>query len=504
MLQPTETRMQSIASWFKESFFIKRFNSPVGKVIMALLGIAVAFLTVKINKVIPIGIAGLLGGILFVVACLRFPEFAYYSYAFSIFFFTLLVRLFNLPVPLGISVEGIGLLAAASVFAEQFRKRAEFVSFWKSPISLMVLVMFIYTLLELFNPEAHRITAWFNYFRKQIVFLIYFQMSYFVLDSMDRIRRFVKMWIYVSLVACAWGIKQQYIGFSFYEELWINSDPRITELLFQGGMFRKFSLLSDPAAYGVLTASSTVFTLVLAMREPDKKKKRNLFILTIIQFLAFGYSGTRTGNLMIIAGLLMYFFLTITEKNTLRLIMIAVFAFIFLFFGPMKNSPVILRMKSTFEGTKDPSAAVREYNRKRIQPFIHARPFGAGLNTVEMEGQQYYPNNPLAYFPPDSGYLKFLLQYGWVGFALQMFLFFLVLQRGVYGFYTCRDPELKTIYIAITICIFSLLVGHYSQLGIANYPQILFYYGALVILIRLKDFDTIKPQTQNYALEQQH
>ena len=100
------------------------------------------------------------------------------------------------------------------------------------------------------------------------------------MDSLEKIRRFVKLWIILAVIVAVWGIKQQFFGFTDFENAWIHSDPNITNLLFQGGLFRKFSLLSDPAAFGVMTVCSSLFTLVLAIRTPIKKRKR----LSLMQF----------------------------------------------------------------------------------------------------------------------------------------------------------------------------------------------------------------------------
>jgi len=48
--------------------------------------------------------------------------------------------------------------------------------------------------------------------------------------------------------------------------------------------------------------------------------------------------------------------------------------------------------------------------------------------------------------------------------------------------------------MAITVCLFSLLAGQYSQVATCQYPQILFFFTALIILYKLKDYDTVNPE----------
>jgi putative inorganic carbon (hco3(-)) transporter len=346
------------------------------------------------------------------------------------------------------------------------------------------------------NPEInHQLGGWMSFVRKQVLYLLFYYMSFLMLDSMEKIRRFIKISILIALLVAFWGFKQQYLGFTAYEDGWIHSDPTITQLLFQGGMFRKFSLMSDPVAFGVLVTSMGLLTLVVALRE-RKKYRRNLYLFfTIILLVSSSYSGTRTCNVMLVSGLVAYIIFTINEKKSIRLLFSSLAIALFLLFGPFKNTPLIYRIRTTFEANKDASNLVRDVNRKRIQPYIYVHPIGGGLNTCGEEGKRFYPEHVLAGYPPDSGYMKIMLDQGWIGLAINIIFYFILLQRGITGFYESTKREIKTIYIALTICLFSLIVGQYSQECIRAYPQILFFYAALVIFYKLKQYDTISSET---------
>ncbi len=480
----------SAREWFKEVFFTKRMNSVPGWIVMALVGIGLAFAGSQINEKIPLLIAGAAAGILFVLACFHYPELSYYSYIYSIIIFTLPARMFGIAVPLGIPIPAAGYLCVMSILASQYRNRTNSKDFWKTPISLMMLLIFFYLLLEAFNPEITGRGGWWNFFQKQILYLLFYYVSFLMLDSLEKIRRFIKLWVIMSLIVAIWGIKQQWFGFTGPEDAWIHSDPNITNLLFQGGMFRKFSLLPDPASFGVMATSSALFTLVLAIRIPIKRIKRWLYVITFLQIIASTYSGTRTCNVMLLAGLAAYIIFTLNEKRTMIVLISAVTITLFLLFGPLRNSPIIFRIKTTFEGSKEPSNMVRDVNRRNIQPYIYDRPLGGGLQTCGEEGTKFYPAHRLAGYPPDSGYMKIMLEQGWIGLAINIIFYFIILMRGINGFYDSRKEEIKTMYIAFTVCFFSLVVGQYSQLAISQYPQYLFYLATLVIFYKLKEYDT--------------
>lgn len=490
----------SFLAWAKEVFFTRRMNSVPGWIVMALVGIGLSYVGTNIDQKIPFIIAGAGIGIIFVLACLYYPEFSYYAYLYSIIVFTLPARLAGIGLPLGVLIPGTGYLCVLSIIASQYRKRTSSADFWKTPISLMMLLLFLYLGMEAFNPEIEDRGGWWNLFQKQILYLLFYYVSFLMFDSLEKIRRFVKMWIILAVIVAAWGIKQQYFGFTGPEDAWIHSDPNTTNLLFQGGMFRKFSLLPDPAAFGILCTSSALFTLVLAIRTPVKKTRNRLYFVTFLQIIASSYSGTRTCNVMLIAGLLSYIIFTINEKRTIIVLFSAIGMALFLLFGPLRNSPIIFRIKTTFEGSKEPSNMVRDVNRKNIQPYIYERPLGGGLQSCGEEGLKFYPTHRLAGYPPDSGYMKIMLEQGWIGLAINVIFYFLILQRGITGFYDSRRQEIKTLYIAFTVCFFSLVVGQYSQLGISQYPQYLFYLATLVIFYKLKEYDTKKAEESEQAV----
>lgn len=482
-------------AWMKEVFFTRRMNSLPGWIVMAVAGVALAYLGAFYNPKLPLIAAGALVGVLYLVASIRYPEFAFYSFFFSILTFTIPSRIFGINVPIGLLIDGTGYLAALSAIAAQYRNRTDMGGFWKNPLSIMMFLTTFYLLLEAFNPEINGHEGWFSYFRKQILYMVFYYTCYLSLDSLEKIRRFVKIWIIGALVVAFWGMKQQWFGFTYYEEAWIHSDPNISTLLFQGGMFRKFSLMPDPASYGIMVSSTAVLTLVLAVRSGSKKMRNRLLLATAICIVSSGYSGTRTCNAMIAGGILAYVIFTLNEKRTIRVLIGVVFAGLFLFLGPFKNSPVVARASTTFSSSKDASHMLRDVNRHNVQPYVHAHPMGGGLQTSGEEGNRFYPGHPLAGFPPDSGFTKTMVEQGSIGLALNLIFFFIVLQTGIRGFFESRKTEIKTLYIALNTCFFSVVVGQYSQLAIAQYPQCLLFFATLVIFYKLKEYDKQPSET---------
>jgi hypothetical protein len=340
--------------------------------------------------------------------------------------------------------------------------------------------------------------GWFNYFRKYISFLAFYFISYCLLNSREKIISFLKFWIYFSVILAAYACKQQWFGYSNWELNWIMADDKRFELLWQHGLLRKFSILPDPAASGVLFSAMMIFSLIIAIRTSNKKWKWWLYAFAVINFLGFSYSGTRTGNLMILAGILFYSIATIYDKRTIRFLFITIAAVAFILVIPYQN-PVLYRIQSTFQGSNDPSAAFRDMNRKNIQPYIHQHPIGGGISTCGVEGQMYTPWHILASVPPDSGYMKIAMEQGWIGLALALIFYYLVLRTGIKHFYRCRAPEIRMWYIAIIAMLLTLMVGQFSQIVIGQYPTIFFYYPAIVILIKLYKYEQTNKSAHSEA-----
>jgi hypothetical protein len=192
---------------------------------------------------------------------------------------------------------------------------------------------------------------------------------------------------------------------------------------------------------------------------------------------------------MIVAGVAFYVVMTLYEKRTMVFAGVFAMMMVFIMVVPIYDNVIINRIRSTFEGSKDPSAYVRDVNRKSVQPYIYRHPIGGGLNTAGMAGEMYNPGHPLAAIPPDSGYMKILMEMGPIGLALSLIFYFVILRTGIYHFYRVSRPEIKAVYVACLVSVFSLMVAQFSQGAIGQYPSILFMLSALAIFLKLHWYD---------------
>jgi putative inorganic carbon (HCO3(-)) transporter len=479
--------------WLRYNFSTRKFNTVPGKIAMAIIGLVIGA-SASIDKTILIVEIVALTGIFFVAIVFRYPEVGFYSAIIGSAFIFLPDKLnIQIPVPLGVAIEAIQYTTMLSIIARQYRARVNIGNFWRNPLTLSFVVLLLYYFADKFNPVYHSTLAWSNYVRKYLSHFAFYYTSFVLFNSYERIKRFFSIMILLSVGIAIYGIKQQWFGISDIEVVWFHRHPDAYTLAFQSGFLRKFSILSDPASFGVLCASMMLFTLVLGIRTNNKKRKYWMLFTSFCCLLGASYSGTRTCNLMIVAGIAAYVIFTLNEIRTYRFIIGFVLFSVFMLFGPFKNNLIVQRISSTFQGNKDASAMLRSINRHGIQPYLHSHPMGGGIYTCGFEGAAYNMGHYLSMFQPDSGYMKILAEQGWIGLLLTLIFYFIFMRRGIQGIFESKNPEIKTWYLAITVWLFTLLAGQYSQVAISPYPEVLFYFPSLVILYKLKEHDTSNP-----------
>ena len=487
-----------LGQWLHYHLLEKKLNTGFGYLFLIGISILISYITATIDvKAGPAAVA-LVAVILLFVVVMNNPYFGFYFLIIYTSFIPLFGRLMTFTQPLGILLEVVTYVTFLSILLKYDLKKNIDLRFWSNPISMGMYILLAYYLIELFNPEMKSQLGWFSFFRKQISYYVFYYMCYCLLDSRQRIIYFIRFMIAFTSVLSLYAIKQQWFGYAGFELRSIGTGSGLS-LLLQAGLLRKFSVFTDPATSGMLFASIFTLCIILFIRTSNKIEKFWLGLAGLINLLGYSYSGTRTATLMIAAGILLYCIATLYERRTIIFLMISVLSFIGLMVIPYENA-VTNRIKSTFQGTKDASASVRDYNRHEVQPYIQEHPFGGGIFTCGFEGPKYNKGHYLENLQPDSGYLKTLAEQGAFGLALLLIFYFIIMRHGLHYFFRVRDPEIKNYYIGLLIMMFTLLVAQYAQMAITQYPVVFYFYATMVIFIKLADFDKtvqpLKPKTQ--------
>ena len=361
------------------------------------------------------------------------------------------------------------------------------------PITLGFYTIFFYSIFEVFNPEMHSLLGWVSYFRQALSLLIMLFICFYLFRTLKNIRFFFKFLFSAIFITALYGCIQQWFGFSPWDNSWLHSNPRIIGLYsLPGGSIRKFSFLTDPANYGGLMATGAIATLILAIESNEKKLKVLLGFFTLVILLGMSYSGTRTANIMIVAGLTLYIMMTLHQKKSRIVALVGLMLYLFIMYVPIYGNITINRFRTAFRSpTNNASYEVRLMNRERIRPYVNAHPFGGGINTAGVTGQQYNPKHYLAGFPPDSSLVSTMVETGSVGLALQLLFLLLLMAYSVHYYYRCQNKEIKTYYIILTVALFALgLVGGYAQFTLTPVPQVFLYIPFVAITVKLRTLDT--------------
>lgn len=479
------------AAWLHRELIEKKFISPVGLSILAIIvaGLGVLF-TDKDFVLIPFILIGVFIGVILLYYCIVKPLTGFYITTSIAFFAFYPSHLFGLDLPISSGVEVLTLFLYIGTYVYTKKNAAPKGGLISTSISVTLIIYSGYLICEAFNTNVPNVNGWFFSTKRYFVYILLYIIAYDLIDTTEKFKYFFKYWIKFSFAAALYGCYQKWFGYLPMELHYIMRSPVEYKLLYQGGSLRIFSFLSDVVSFGVLCGSMAVITLLLAINEKIKKTKYILWFFTIIFVLGMLYSGTRTTYFMIPAGLALYVLLTIQSKRTLIIIFGSFMAVFLIMFLPINNGP-LNRFRSAFN-SKDESLNVRDMNRHYIQPYIYKHPFGGGISSTGGEGKHYYPDHPLAGFPPDSGYLKFALEQGWIGLLLIVIYNLSIFYQGIHSYFRMKDKTYKLYMATLLAALFSIIITQYAQVSIGQLPYTIFIFAALSLIKRLKEFDDAK------------
>ncbi|RFM30188.1 O-antigen ligase family protein [Deminuibacter soli] len=452
-------------------------------------GLAV-FLGYLMSHALVLGLTftGLLVGLFVSVACISSAELGLYiNMVYAFFGFHISRWFFHDELPVGVLSDILVVSMSLNFLIRRKRTKTHTQQFSKSPVAIVFFLIVGYTAIQLCNPEVRSIAGWWMALRKVTSVLCIIYASFIIFENETKIIRFLKVLFVLATITAIYGCIQEWHGFFPFEMEWITSDEHRFGLMFINGGLRKMGTMSDPAEYAIVMASCAALFLVLGIFTKNIQKKIIIFSGCIFMLLAMGYSGTRTANAMIVAGLLVYVLLTIDKPATQRFAIVAGFIFTVLMVAPI-NNPTVDRFRTTFTASQDASYLVREKNRHNIQPYIYTHPIGGGIGTTGANGIINNAGHALAGFQTDSGYLKKALELGWIGLTLYCVLYFLVLKEGTHAYFGVESRKLKSIYAACVASLFSYYVAEFSQSAIGQITDMFVYYPMVALVAKGRSF----------------
>ncbi len=477
--------INSFKDWINSVFFVEKLYNPLGMVLLALLAVIIAFaisvLKIKLGLVLLVAMIGIpMLGVCFVNTKIGI------NVILIICFFVQFTAKY-VAAPIGTLLDALIFLMIFGILVNMVKTRDW--SFMKNPVSIILLIWIAYNFIQVLNPAAASKLAWVYTVRSMAGQNLLFFIGCYALSSIESIKATLKVIITMVTILALYGLKQEFFGFTDVEMAWLTADPERFQLIFQWSRMRIFSLLSDPTTLGIVLAYTAVFCLIL-MTGPFKTwQKVCLGLAVIAMLMGMAYAGSRTPIVLFPFGIVMFMLLTL-KKDYLIL------GGIFFFLGTafmMKGSSnaVLFRIQSAFNlNASSDTMDVRFKNQKRIQPYIHSHPFGAGLGSTGLWGRRFTPDSFLAKFAHDSGFVRVAVEHGWIGLFIYMSFIFVVLKTSVKYYLRVKDPQIKVIYLGITVVFFVLTLASYPQEAIVQLPTSIIFSLLLAIMVRLKEHDS--------------
>lgn len=452
-------------------------------VLSLIIGFGVAFFTIKKS----LFFLALIVGVLLLLICITDYKIGFIisvSAAFSVF---IVSRYFMDSFPIGWIVESFIYTSFLGLVANCLIHGKSLATPLYHPISIFFVIYLLFILWQALNPSMYSIIGWFHFFRRQVmIFLIYILVVHFI-ESESDIKKLIKIWLIFAITSALYAIFTQLIMLPNFEDNWVLASKNRENLYYLvDGFKRKYSLYSDPAAFGMDMAATSLLLIILVFYSEKKQQIFLFIVLSMACLLGAIYSGTRTAYLMIFAGMLLFLLIKGINRTTLVLGLLSLLGLVGILKIPIYDNLFINRIRSAFYISQDASLQVRNVNRARIQPFIHDNPIGGGIYTTGGQGLEYNPGHILAGFPPDSGYLRAALETGWIGLIVILIFHFIILRSGIFCFFEQSNKSMRGIIAAVTACFFSFVVANYGQDAFGQIPSCFFFCICIGIIVKSK------------------
>ena len=397
-------------------------------------------------------------------------------------------RNFTLPFPTSLADESLEVLLVAMAILD-IRDTPHFGRAW----NLMFLAIMIWCglcLIEILNDTCGlgmNINAWFVGFRLMALHLVWIILVFSLYISNPKtLTLYLRVWAGLSLFSAFYTWKMINIGLTATENAWLHSPNNHTHLLNAGTLIRYWSTFNDAASYGCNASASAVAFLIFGITSKIKYDK--IFFLLTAAAVIWGMfqSGTRTAMVTLIAGFIVFLFLSKSVKILVPSAIIGgFFLFILIFTNIGNGNQQIRRMRSAFD-KKDASANARDINKAAIAKYMNEAPWGIGLGMMSTDIPANNKFRKLSDIPPDSEYVFIWVRTGPIGVTIFTCCMVMILLGGcIIVLFRLKSPSLIGIGGGLCAAFVSIHLGGYANQILYMYPNGLTFFGGMAIVYLL-------------------
>lgn len=457
---------------------------PIWRYGLPLAGAAlIAFLFVKMGMLIYLALIAVPIVAWALVLIYQYPKLCLYAVLILGFVISFLVRYVPVDIPWSIFVD-VFLLAALIIPLLKHWHRADF-SLARRSLTLVLGIWMLYIILQIFNPEAVTMVAWFYSMRPNALYPLLISVTFLVLfNTREDMKRFFSIWLGMSLFGVAWGIKQNIFGVSHVEQMWLEMGAKGTHILF--GKLRVFSYYFDAGTFGTAMGQIAIACFILAFGPFSRKRKIFLLIAGALTFYGMMISGTRGAIAVPAAGGILYLLMIRKVKLIVLGLGIMAFSFAFLKYTYIGQSNYTINRMRTALNPEDASLNTRLRNREALSEYLKDKPFGGGLGTAGSWGRRFSSDTWLANFEPDGMYTWIRAETGIVGRNLYVGVMLFILFRGMSIASKLKNKEDQLYAIAFLAGFSGILLANYGNPVINQFPNLTLNFMVVSFVFSMK------------------
>lgn len=460
-------------------------------VLIPILGIVLVF-TLVIVKMELLGLIGFIAlvfvsGLLYTI--FKYPKSGIILLIILGFFVTGAAR--YIPAPWGLSIDGLLVLIYLALFFKGFAYKIPWGNA-KSSLTLVVSIWMGYIFLQIANPEAQSIEAWFYAMRGVALYQwMTIPLLFILFNKSKDLDTFFIIWGILSVLGTLKGIQQFQFGVDPFEQRWLDQGGAETHILF--GKLRVFSFYSDAGQFGASQAHTGVVFGILALFKKGNLKLKSFFIFVALAgFFGMLISGTRGAIAVPALGGIMFLIL---KKNVKVLILGGVLLVgVYIFFAHTtigQSNAEIRRMRTAFD-PNEASLQVRLENQNKLKGYLASRPIGGGVGATGNWGQRFTPHTFLANTATDSWYVMVWADTGVVGLVSYLLMIFFILGTGAYNvMFKLKDDWLKVQITALVCGMAGIMMASYGNGVFGQMPTGILMYVGMVFMFMAPKLDQV-------------
>ena len=435
----------------------------------------------------------------FAIICLSPLAILFFYVAFkwkmAIFWTLIVVNWFiqfkniTIPFPRSLADEILELLLIAIAIID-IREKPHFGRAWNFML-FATMIWFVFCFIELFNDSCGlgiNFNAWFTGARLMALHIVWIILVFALyISNPNTLMTYLRVWAGLSIFSAFWTWKMIHLGLTATESSWLYNYGFMTHLLNAGTLIRYWSTFNDAATYGCNAAASAVAFLVIGITARFKFDKIFFFITFLAVVWGMFQSGTRTAMITLIAGFIVFLFLSKSRKVLVPSAIIGGFFLFILIFTNIGNSnQQMRRMRSAFNAKRDASANVRDINKAAIAKYMKDAPWGIGIGMMSDDIPAWNKFKKLSQIPPDSEYVFIWVRTGPIGVTIFTCCMVLMLLGGcIIVLFRLKNPSLIGIGGGLCAAFVSIHLGGYANQILYQYPNGLTFFGGMAIVYLL-------------------